>query len=86
MASHSLTRRQISIDVLTASYRICGLIDVTNTGITGAINDDTSSFVEIEQVTMARVHMPDKLVKEVASLRLVKDQIYMICLQRRLPT
>jgi len=47
------------------------------------MNDDTSGFLKIQHVTMARVHMPDKLVKEVDVLRLVKDQIHMICLQRR---
>ncbi|MEA2007760.1 MAG: hypothetical protein U9O54_01450 [Chloroflexota bacterium] len=39
--------------------------------------------MKIKNVTMARIHMPDKLVKEVDTLRLVKDQIHLICLQRR---
>lgn len=83
MSQRSLTLRTISVDVLTASYRICGITEVSNTGIMGAINDTTSRFMELREATMARIHMPNKLVKEVPLLRLVKNQIHMMCLERR---
>lgn len=83
MTPNSLTRRIISVDILTASYRICGDIEVSNTGVMGAMNDDTSRFIEVKQATLARVHMPDKLVKEASSIRLVKEHIHLICLKRR---
>ena len=73
----------VSVDILTASYRICGAIEVTSTGLTGVLNDTTSGFMELREVTMARIHMPDKLVREIPSLLLVKDQIHMACLERR---
>ncbi|OQY26904.1 MAG: hypothetical protein B6I38_10750, partial [Anaerolineaceae bacterium 4572_5.1] len=83
MAKRSLTLRTISLTVLTASYRICGAIEVTNTGVTGLVNDPTSKFMELRDVTMARIHMPEKLVREEPLLRLVKNQMHMICLGRR---
>ncbi|MBS1249834.1 MAG: hypothetical protein MAG431_01419 [Chloroflexi bacterium] len=54
MSQRSLTLRTISVDVLTASYRICGITEVSNTGIMGAINDTTSRFMELREATMAR--------------------------------
>ena len=83
MSNRSLTVRPISINVLTASYRICGITDVTNTGLMGLVNDATSGFMELRQASMARIHMPDKLVKKIASIRLVKKRIHAICLENR---
>lgn len=83
MTQSALTRRSIPINALTASYRICGDIEVTNTGILGVLNDHTHSYMGVHNVRLARIHMPDKLVEQVGILRLVKRHIYLIGLERR---
>ena len=76
------THRFISIDVLTTSYRVVGKTMVSNTGAIGMINDPNSSFLEISDARLARIHMPTKLANHFELIRLAKDRIYAICLSR----
>ena len=83
MSPSSLTTRTITVDFLTASYRICGLVEITSNGLQGVLNDATSDFLKLREVTMARIHIPSELVREVPTLMLVKEHIHMACLQKR---
>lgn len=83
MVRSSSTFRFIDVDFLTATYRMVGKIRVGNTGVIGLLNDPTTSFMEVQEVSLARMHMPDKLVDRFSVLRLVKSQILAVCLSRR---
>lgn len=77
------THRLISADFFTPSYRVVGKISVPTSGLMGVMNDPLNSFLEIVDARMARLHMPTKLVDHYQSVRLVKSQIFAVCLARR---
>jgi hypothetical protein len=79
----AVTQRLIPADFYTPSYRIVGKITVPNTGLVGLMNDPTTSFMEIVDARLARVHMPSKLVDHYEIIRIVKSQIFAIALTRR---
>ncbi len=77
------TNRFISADFFTPSYRIVGKIAVPSTGLMGLLSDPNNSFAEINDARLARLHMPTKLVDHYQSVRVVKSQLFAICLARR---
>jgi hypothetical protein len=77
------TNRFISADFFTPSYRIVGKVAVPSTGLMGLLSDPMNSFVEIHDARLARLHMPTKLVDHYQSVRVVKAQLFAICLARR---
>jgi hypothetical protein len=79
----STTHRLIPADFYTPSYRIVGKSMVPSTGVLGLMNDPTNSFMEVLDATLARVHMPTKLVEHYEVVRLVKAQIFAVALNRR---
>ena len=79
----STTQRQVSCDFLTSSYRIVGKIMTPNSGVMGVMNDVTSSFMEVLDAKLARLHMPTKLVDHFEVIRVVKSQVLAVCLARR---
>jgi hypothetical protein len=83
MQESNVTHRVLSADFLTLSYRVVGKIMVPSTGVVGMMNDPTTSFMEILEAKLARIHMPTKLVGEYNVVDLVKDNIFAICLTRR---
>src|SRR5512133_2565668 len=83
MASSPRTYRCLPADVYTSGYRIVGKIMVSTHGILGIMNDITKSNLEIHDARLARIHMPTKLVDHFEVVRLIKDQIFAICVARR---
>jgi hypothetical protein len=79
----TMTQRAIPADFYTPSYRIVGKVLVPNTGLMGLVNDQMTSFMEIVDARLARVHMPSKLVDHYEVVRIVKAQIFAIALTRR---
>jgi len=79
----SHTHRVLSADFYTPSYRIVGKVMVPGSGIVGLLNDNTTSFMEILDARLARVHMPSKLVDHYEVVRVVKAQVFAITLARR---
>ena len=77
------SQRLIPADFLTSGYRIVGKILVPSSGIMGLMNDTTNSFMEILDAKLARLHMPTKLVDHFEVVRLVKAQVFAVCLSRR---
>lgn len=77
------TQRLITADLLTPSYRVVGKVMVPNTGLIGVLNDTMNSFMEIMDAKLARVHMPTKLVDHYEVIRIVKAQVFAVCLSRR---
>ena len=83
MDTRPKTRRAIPVDILTSSYRIVGKMFVSNSGLMGAMNNVTTSFMEIHDAKLARIHMPTKLVDKYKVVRLTKSRIHAVCLARR---
>lgn len=76
------THRFVSVDVLTTSYRIVGKAMVSNTGAIGMINNPNTSFMQIHDARLARIHMPTKLADHFEIIRLSKERLYAISLSR----
>jgi hypothetical protein len=83
MPDTSTSHRQLSADFLTPSYRVVGKMMVPSTGIIGMLNDTTTSFMEVMDAKLARIHMPTKLAGEYPVIDLVKNNIFAVCLTRR---
>ena len=83
MPETNVTHRMLAADFLTQSYRVVGKMMVPNTGVVGLLNDPTTSFMEVVDAKLARIHMPTKLVGEYKVVDLVKDNVFAICLTRR---
>jgi len=77
------TFRFLPADILTSGYRVVGKIMATTTGVIGMLNDSTHSDMEVHDARMARLHMPTKLVDHFEIVRLMKRQIFALCMARR---
>ncbi len=77
------THRQLAADFLTPSYRVVGKMMTPTAGVVGMLNDKTTSFMEVTDAKLARIHMPTKLVAEYNLVDLVKKNIFAVCLTRR---
>jgi hypothetical protein len=83
MPEPTVSHRLLAADFLTPSYRVVGKIMAPNTGMVGMINDSTTSFMEVMEAKLARIHMPTKLVGEYNIVDLVKKNVFAVCLTRR---
>lgn len=77
------THRFVSVDVLTTSYRVVGKMMVSNTGVIGFLNNPNSSFIEIHDARLARIHMPTKLADHFDIIQLAKERLDMVSLSRK---
>jgi len=77
------SQRLVSADFFTPSYRIVGKIVVPSNGLMGLLNDINNSFAEIMDARLARLHMPTKLVDRYQAVKIVKSQLFAVCLARR---
>ena len=83
MPEPNVTHRMLAADFLTLSYRVVGKMMTPNTGVVGMMNDPTTSFMEVLDAKLARIHMPTKLVGEYNMIDLVKNNVFAVCLTRR---
>lgn len=77
------TYRFLPADVLLSGYRVVGKIMVSSTGTIGILNDPTRSVLEVHDARLARLHMPTKLVDHYELTRMMKAQVYAVCMTRR---
>ncbi len=77
------TYRFLPADILTSGYRAVGKVMVSSTGLMGMMNDSTHSVMEVHDARLARVHMPTKLVDHFEIIRMMKSQVYAVCMARR---
>jgi hypothetical protein len=77
------THRFVPVDILTLSYRIVGKMMVSNTGLIGLLNNPNTSFMEIHDARLARIHMPTKLADHFEVVRLTKRHLLLVSLNRR---
>jgi len=83
LANPSRTHRFVPVDILTTSYRVVGKLMVSNTGIIGVLNNPNTSFMEIHDARLARIHMPTKLADHFEVIRLTKTHLLIVSLNRR---
>ncbi len=83
MPESNVTQRVLAADFLTLSYRVVGKVMSPNTGVVGMMNDPTSSFTEVLEAKLARIHMPTKLTGQFNVIELVKNNVFAVCLTRR---
>ena len=83
MPEPNVTHRMLAADFLTPSFRVVGKLMVPNTGMVGMMNDTTTSFMEVLDAKLARVHMPTKLAGEYEVVDLVKTNVFAVCMTRR---
>ena len=83
MPDSNVSHRPLSADFLTQSYRVVGKMMVPKSGVVGMLNDKTTSFMEVAEAKLARIHMPTKLVGEYAMIDLVKTNLFAVCLTRQ---
>jgi hypothetical protein len=83
MPESNAPQRMLPADFLTRSYRAVGKLMVPTSGVVGMLNDSTTSFMEVADVKLARIHMPTKLVGEYPAMDLVKANLFAVCLARR---
>lgn len=78
----STTQRLVSVDILTPSFRIVGKVVISAVGLAGHLNDPNTSFLEVIDAKLARIHMPTKLIHRFEILRMAKPQIFAVSVQR----
>lgn len=83
LSNPSRTHHFVPIDLLTTSYRVVGKMLVSNTGVVGKLNDPSTSFMEIHDAKLARIHMPTKLADHFEIMRLTKERLLLASLSRR---
>jgi hypothetical protein len=83
MEASPRTFRFLPADILTAGYRVVGKVMVSNTGVMGMLNDPTHSAMEVHDSRLARLHMPTKLVDHYELTRMMKTQVFAVCMARR---
>jgi len=76
--------RDIAVNILTASYRLVGKLRVTpSSGVVGLLGNPNTSFIEVQDVSMARIHEPRKLAARMDLVRVVKRGIVVVGVSRR---
>ena len=76
-------KRPIVANFLTPRYRVVGTVHVGNSGLIGLLHDQNSSFLELSDVSMARIHEPRRLADRVDVVRMVKRGVVAIGVGRR---
>lgn len=72
MLTSTPMQRYIAANFLTASYRIIGKVQVSNSGLLGLLNNPNTAFLELKDAQMARINEPRKLAERVMGVRLIK--------------
>lgn len=83
METSQRTYRFLPADVYTSGYRVVGKVMVSTNGIMGVLNDITKSHLELHDARLARIHMPTKLVDHFEVVKLIKSQVFALCVARR---
>ena len=75
--------RFIPAEFLTAHHYIFGQLKVTQSGLMGMMSDITSSYLEMNEASLALIHKPDEVVSYAPVLNIVRAQVVVVCLGKR---
>ena len=78
MLSDPGANRTIVANFFSSSYRLVGKVQVANSGLIGLLNDPTTEFLRIEDVSTARIQQPKKLAERANLVRMVKYNELMV--------
>lgn len=78
-----ITNRLIPAEILTSSHYIFGQIKVMQSGLVGMLTDMTTSFIEVNEASIAPVHKPSSVMNYSPQLYMVRSEIAAITLRKR---
>jgi hypothetical protein len=78
-----IASRLIPAEVLTCSHYIFGQIKVIQSGLVGMLTDMTTSFIEINDASIAPIHKPSSVMNYATQLYIVRSEIAAVCLRKR---
>ncbi len=79
----SLTARFVPADFYTSSHYIFGQTRVGNQGVLSILTDPHSSYMEVSDASIARLHATDKVINYSPLTWVVKKQMVAVCLTKR---
>jgi hypothetical protein len=74
--------RSIVANFFTPSYRILGRVQVGSSGLLGLLNDPHTSFLSVQEASMARLHEPKTIADRHEEIRVVKQGLVIIAVSR----
>ena len=77
-----IPRNMVPVSLITPYYRVSGRVGVTSAGLVGLVNDPTDSFIEMENVTLVRIHRPQEVVAQFNVWSVVKARIVAMLLEQ----
>ncbi len=77
------TNRLIPAEILTCSQYIFGQVKVIQSGLVGMLTDTTTSYIEINDASIAPIHKPSSVMNYTPQLYLVRSEIAAVSLRKR---
>ncbi len=81
--TRTMIDRFIPADFLTSNYYIFGQLKVAHSGLMGMFSDTTTSYLEVDDASIARIVKSDKVINYASTMWIVKSQIVAVCLNRK---
>ncbi len=78
-----VTNRLIPAEILTCSHYIFGQIKVIQSGLVGMLTDMTTSFIEVNEASVAPIHKPSSVMNYASQLYLVRSETAVVTLRKR---
>ncbi len=78
-----IPNRLIPAEILTSSHYIFGQIKVIQSGLVGMLTDTTSSFLEVNEASIAPIYKPSNVMNYATQLYMVRSEIAAVCLSKR---
>jgi hypothetical protein len=78
-----IASRLIPAEILTSSHYVFGQISVIQSGLVGMMTDMTTSFIEVNEASIAPIHKPSNVVNYAPQLYMVRSEIAAVCLRKR---
>ncbi len=78
-----IPNRLIPAEILTTSHYIFGQIKVLHSGLVGMLTDMTTSYIEVNDASLAAAHKPASVVNYTSQLYMVRSEIAAVCLNKR---
>ncbi len=78
-----ISDRLVPAEILTSSHYIFGQIKAIQSGLLGMLTDTTSSFLEINDASIAPIQKPSSVMNYATQLYMVRAEIAAVCLNKR---
>ena len=78
-----IANRLIPAEILTCSHYIFGQIKVIQSGLVGMLTDMTTSFIEVNDASIAPIHKPSSVMNYASQMYMVRSEIAAVSLRKR---